>query len=51
MANVSVEILEPCRQNKKACFAYKNSGCTCLIDTRFDKPCPFYKKKQAEMFK
>lgn len=37
--------LQVCRQNKIDCFAYCKGGCKALGDTRFDYPCPFYKKE------
>jgi hypothetical protein len=52
------EIYVACEQKRKNCFAYRKDGtCDCLIDTHFNKQCPFYKtkaeidKKRAEEIK
>lgn len=51
--NMNDEIYVKCEQNLKSCFAYREDGtCDCLINTCFDKPCPFYQsKKQFELKK
>ena len=36
--------MQICRDYFPDCFAYSNGHCMALNDTRFDKPCPFYKK-------
>lgn len=38
--------LQVCRQKKYDCFAYCNGACKALGDTRFEYPCPFYKKEE-----
>ena len=37
-----------CEQQMKDCFAYEadGGGCRVLRDTRFTRPCPFYKLKE-----
>lgn len=35
--------LVSCTQQRRDCFAYYLGKCTCLDDTEFKKPCPFYK--------
>ena len=32
-----------CSQHRFDCFACEMGRCVALIDTKFDKPCPFYK--------
>lgn len=35
-----------CLQGQKDCKRYNKGFCTILTDTKFNKPCPFYKKKE-----
>lgn len=37
----------PCEQKRSDCNRYHDGYCALLCDTHFNKPCPFYKKKEA----
>lgn len=45
-----MNIYDPnCEGNRSDCFAFCDGKCAVLNDTRFGRPCPFYKtKKQCE---
>ena len=38
----------PCSRNAPDCKAYRHGGCIALSDTKFNRPCPFYKRKERE---
>lgn len=40
--------LAECRWKMKDCRAYRNGGCLALSDTKFTRPCPFYKAKRRD---
>lgn len=37
-----------CKQKRTDCNRYQDGLCGLLTDSNFKKPCPFYKKKEAE---
>ena len=37
-----------CVQDRRDCNRYNEGFCSLLTDTRFNKPCPFYKKEEKK---
>ena len=37
-----------CKQERSDCNLYNDGFCALLRDTDFNKPCPFYKKKEEK---
>lgn len=45
----SYDKAEPiCVQDRRDCNRYNEGYCALLTDTRFNKPCPFYKKEEKK---
>lgn len=39
-----------CVEKKTDCFAYHDGKCVALSDTKFNRPCPFYKTRKGAYF-
>lgn len=45
--DVYMRDLAECRWNMTDCRAFRHGGCIALIDTKFNRPCPFYKRRDS----